>query len=56
MKVYELIDYLKLCAEDAEIQVFYTIDNPLSEPNEIKGIMQFNNICTNESNVIIQIE
>ena len=56
MKVYELIDSLSLCDKYAEVQVFYKIDNPLSDPNLIDNILQIKDIGKNESIVIIQIE
>ena len=56
MKVYELIDILSLCDKYAEIQVFYTIDNPLSEPSTIDNILQIDDIGNKKKAVIIQIQ
>ena len=56
MKVCELIDYLKLCNKDAEVEVCYTMDNPLNDPNMIDNILQINDLGNNKSTVIIQIQ
>ena len=55
MKVCELIKYLQNCNENAEVQVFYEADNPLSDPSLITNVLQISNIAHNEHIAILQI-